>query len=131
MANFFKAKITKPTQIKTKETLTLTIEKLDSNGCGVAYYKKKPVFINGSLPHENVDIRLIEQKNKYARGKLITVNNASKNRVVAKCQHFSLCGGCDLQHLNYKEQLNFKQNKVIELFSRSGIAANTIEQLPV
>ena len=130
MANFFKAKTIKPAQTSAKETLTVTIEKLDLNGCGVAYYKKKPVFVNGSLPQEKVDIRLIEQKNKYARGKLNTVNNASKSRVVAKCQHFSLCGGCDLQHLDYKEQLHFKQNKVIELFSRSGIAANTIEQLP-
>lgn len=130
MANFFKAKTSKPRQTQVKETLTVMIEKLDSNGCGVAYYKKKPVFVNASLPHENVDIRLIEQKNKYARGKLVTINNASENRVVAKCQHFSLCGGCDLQHLDYKEQLNFKQNKVIALFSRSGIAANTIAQLP-
>jgi len=129
MANFFKAKTIKPAQTATKELLTITIEKLDLNGCGVAYYKKKPVFVNGSLPQEKVDIRLIEQKNKYARGKLLTVNNPSKSRVLAKCQHFSLCGGCDLQHLDYEEQLNFKQNKVIELFSRSGIAANTIEQL--
>lgn len=130
MANFFKANTKKPIQTKVKETLTVHIEKLDLNGCGVAYYKKKPVFVSEGLPTENVEIRLIEQKNKYARGKLLTVNKACESRVIAKCQHFSLCGGCDLQHLDYLEQLNFKQNKVIELFSRSGIDSNVIEQLP-
>jgi len=130
MANFFKANTKKPVQSQVKQMLTVKIDKLDLNGCGVAYYKKKPVFINGSLPNEKVEVQLIEQKNKYARGKLLTINKENESRVTAKCQHFSLCGGCDIQHLSYVQQLAFKQNKVIELFSRSGIAADVIEQLP-
>lgn len=130
MANFFKENAKKSVQTQVKQTLAVKIEKLDLNGCGVSYYKKKPVFINGSLPNEKVEIQLIEQKNKYARGKLLSINKVSENRVTAKCQHFSVCGGCDLQHLNYAQQLIFKQNKVIELFSRSGLADNIIENLP-
>lgn len=105
-------------------------EKLDLNGCGVAYYKNKPVFINGTLPSENVEIKLVEQKNKYSVAKLLTINKTSINRVVPKCQHFTLCGGCDLQHLEYSQQLNFKQNKIIELFSRTGLANDVLEALP-
>jgi 23S rRNA (uracil1939-C5)-methyltransferase len=130
MANFFKVNTKAPVKAKEKQKLTVKIERLDLNGCGVAYCKNKPVFINGTLPNENVEIKLIDQKNKYALAKLLSINKASKNRVVAKCQHFSLCGGCDLQHIEYSEQINFKQSKVIELFSRSGIPANIIEQLP-
>tara|TARA_R110001583_G_scaffold174519_3_gene328957 strand:+ start:3402 stop:4823 length:1422 start_codon:yes stop_codon:yes gene_type:complete len=130
MANFFKESSKKPIQTQEKQTLTVQIEKLDLNGCGVAYCKNKPVFINGTLPNENVDIRLVEQKNKYGIAKLLTINKASKHRVVAKCQHFTLCGGCDLQHLEYSQQLTFKQNKIIELFSRTGITANVIDELP-
>ncbi|MBL4941312.1 MAG: 23S rRNA (uracil(1939)-C(5))-methyltransferase RlmD [Colwellia sp.] len=130
MANFFKATTKKPVQTQLKQRLMVKIDKLDLNGCGVAYYKQKPIFINGSLPNEKVEIQLVEQKNKYARAKLLTINKTSENRVPPKCQHFSLCGGCDLQHLDYNEQLNFKKNKVIELFSRSGITTTIIEQLP-
>ncbi|GAA6172267.1 23S rRNA (uracil(1939)-C(5))-methyltransferase RlmD [Colwellia sp. KU-HH00111] len=130
MANFFKAKTNKPASPQVKDILTVNIDKLDSHGCGVAYYRKKPVFISGSLPNESVDIRLVEQKNKYARGKLLSVNKASTSRVEAKCQHFSVCGGCDLQHLEYTEQLNFKHSKVSSLFSRSDIDAKIVQHLP-
>lgn len=130
MANFFKVNTKKSVNTHEKQTLTVQIEKLDANGCGVAYCQKKPVFINGTLPNENVDIRLVEQKNKYGIAKLLTINKASENRVVAKCQHFTHCGGCDLQHLEYSQQLIFKQNKIIDLFSRTGITANVIDELP-
>lgn len=130
MANFFKENTKKSLQTQVKQKLTVKIEKLDLNGCGVAYYKNKPVFVNGSLPNESVDIQIIEQKNKYALGKLLTINTANESRITPKCQHFSLCGGCDLQHLEYFEQLAFKQHKVVELLSRSGIATNTIAALP-
>jgi len=129
MANFFKVSTKKPVNAQDKQKLTVKVDRLDLNGCGVAYCKNKPVFINGTLPNENVEIKLIEQKNKYALGKLLAINKASKSRVTAKCQHFTLCGGCDLQHLDYSQQLNFKQNKIIELFSRSGIAANVLKEL--
>ncbi|MCI2283290.1 TRAM domain-containing protein [Colwellia sp. MSW7] len=88
MANFFKVNTKKLDKIQETKRLTLTIEKLDLNGCGVAYYKKKPVFINGSLPRENVDVKIIEQKNKYSLAKLLTINKTGSNRVVPKCQAF-------------------------------------------
>ena len=130
MANFFKVNTKKPAKTQEKQKLTVTIDRLDLNGCGIAYLKNKPVFINGTLPSESVEIKLVDQKNKYALAKLLTIKKASKNRVVPKCQHFSHCGGCDLQHLEYTQQLNFKKNKVIELFSRTGIALDVIEELP-
>lgn len=130
MANFFKENTKKQVNKQSKKTSTVTIDKLDLNGCGVGRYQNKPVFVTGSLPSETVEIRIIEQKNKYILAKLLNINKASKHRVTAQCQHFSLCGGCDLQHLNYAEQLLFKQNKVTELFSRSGISSELINQLP-
>ena len=130
MANFFKENTKKQVNTQLKQTSIVTIDKLDLNGCGVGRYQKKPIFVTGSLPNETVEIRIIEQKNKYILAKLFKVNKASKYRVVTKCQHFSLCGGCDLQHFDYGEQLLFKQNKVAELLSRSGISTEFINQLP-
>lgn len=130
MANFFKENTKKQVNKQSKQTTTVTIDKLDLNGCGVGRYQKKPIFVTGSLPNETVEIRIIEQKNKYILAKLLNVNKVSEHRVTVKCQHFSLCGGCDLQHLDYAEQLLFKKNKVIELFSRSGISNELINQLP-
>jgi len=133
MANFFKENKKKQVNkqsAKTKQTNTVIIDKLDFNGCGVGRYQQKPIFVAGSLPSETVEIRIIEQKNKYSLAKLLKVNKASEYRVVAQCQHFSICGGCDLQHLDYAEQLLFKQNKVAELLSRSDLSRELLNQLP-
>ncbi len=130
MANFFKENKKKQVNKQSTKTNTVIIDKLDFNGCGVGRYQQKPIFVAGSLPSETVEIRIIEQKNKYSLAKLLKVNKASEYRVVAQCQHFSTCGGCDLQHLDYAEQLLFKQNKVAELFSRSDISRELLNQLP-
>lgn len=130
MANFFKENTKKKVNTRVKQTSTITVDKLDLNGCGVGQYKKKPIFVVGSLPREVVEVRITEQKNKYILAKLLKVNKPSEQRTVPKCQHFSLCGGCDLQHLDYSEQLSFKQKKVKELLSRSGVSLELIDKLP-
>ncbi|MBL4823066.1 MAG: 23S rRNA (uracil(1939)-C(5))-methyltransferase RlmD [Colwellia sp.] len=130
MANFFKENKKKQVNKQSKQINTVIIDKLDLNGCGVGLYQQKPVFVAGSLPSETVEIRITEQKNKYILAKLVKVSKTSEHRVAAQCQHFSLCGGCDLQHLDYDEQLLFKQKKVTELLSRSGISSELLKQLP-
>ena len=130
MVNFFKVSTKKSIKIPEEQNITVTIQRQDLNGCGVAYIKNKPVFVEGALPNENVEIKIVVQKNKYSLAKLITIIKENQHRVVAKCQHFMVCGGCDLQHLDYNQQLQFKQNNVIALFSRSGIKEHIISDLP-
>lgn len=120
MANFFKVTAKKQ---QLGQAVKLKITRLDINGCGVGQYNKKPIFIDGVLPDEVVQLKVIEQKNKYSRGKLIEVISKSKQRSQAKCQHFLNCGGCDLQHMSQIAQLDFKQQKVSDLFARNGIEA--------
>jgi 23S rRNA (uracil1939-C5)-methyltransferase len=126
MANYFKA-VVKPQA--SNQRLTVTVDKLDMNGAGVSRWQNKPVFIAGSLPHEVAEIKIIEQKNKYVRAKLISISNPSDSRVTPQCQHFGHCGGCDLQILNMSAQLAFKQSKVSELFSRCFSDQNIVKNL--
>ena len=49
-------------------------------------------------------------------------------RIKAECLHFSICGGCDLQHLKFEEHLSFKQLKVAELFARNGVILNNAQK---
>ena len=116
MANYFKAAV-KPKALP--QLLTVTVDKLDMNGVGVARWQNKPIFIAGALPNEVVEVKVIEQKSKYSRAKLISINKKSDSRAIPKCQHFGVCGGCDLQMLDLEEQLFFKQQKITDLFSRS------------
>ena len=118
MANFFK--VTPKTQ-KIGQQCTLKISRLDQNGCGVGSYLNKSIFIEGTLPEESVVAKIIEQKSKYFRGKLVEVLSPHEERIKAGCSHFSTCGGCDLQHLQPKAQLAFKQQKITELFARNQV----------
>ena len=116
MANYFKAAVKPKT---SNQRLTVTVDKLDMNGVGVARWQNKPVFIAGVLPTEVVEVKVVEQKSKYARAKLISITKQSKSRVEPQCQHFGLCGGCDLQMLDLEKQIQFKKQKITDLFSRS------------
>lgn len=128
MANYFKAK---PKKSIVQKPLNLTIERLDTNGQGVAFYHKKPVFVCGALPKEQIKAQLTEQKSKFSKAKLLDVIVPSKNRVPVQCAHFYQCGGCDLQHLAVEAQLSFKQDKLIELFNRQNITHCLPWQTPI
>lgn len=101
--------------------LTLDIERLDFNGRGVARYQKKPIFVDGALPNEQVVAKVTEQSSKFCQGKLTKVITASKHRIEPQCKYFGRCGGCDLQQIDKNQHINIKQEKVSELFSRQKI----------
>ena len=120
MVQIFKAKKSakQPSQNKPLE---MQVDKLDMNGVGVARYQGKPAFIAHALPGEKVKVKVTSQNNKLIKAKLLSVIDESEHREQVKCSHFYHCGGCDLQHASHTAQLEFKQDKVTQLFSRQGI----------
>jgi 23S rRNA (uracil1939-C5)-methyltransferase len=118
MVNYFKPAV-KAKSPAINQRATVTIDKLDMNGEGVARWNNKPLFVTAALPKEVVDVKVTEQRNKFARAKLISIKKRSDLRVEPQCHHFAQCGGCDLQMLSSSAQLDFKKQKVTELFSRS------------
>jgi len=80
----------------------------------------RAVFIPYSIPEENVLIRLIEEKESYARAELLEILSPSPQRIEPRCPHYSTCGGCHYQHLTYDEQLKIKQAILEDQFRRVG-----------
>lgn len=80
----------------------------------------RAVFIPFSLPGDTVSIELTEDKERYARGKVVEIIQANPNRVVPRCAHFGECGGCHYQHLPYYEQLQVKHSVLVEQLERIG-----------
>ncbi len=68
----------------------------------------RAVFVPFALPGETVQVRLVEEKAGYARGELQAVLIASPDRVLPRCSHYTLCGGCHYQHIPYEKQLEIK-----------------------
>ncbi|MDF2154126.1 23S rRNA (uracil(1939)-C(5))-methyltransferase RlmD [Vibrio sp. CAU 1672] len=115
MARIFQPK--KKTQLNTRHQ-AVQVERLDHHGAGIAYLKKKPLFIDGALPGEEVLTQLVEEKSKFARGQLIRVLKPSAERIEPFCPHYQQCGGCDLQHLDSSAQLTYKQQTLRQLMQK-------------
>jgi 23S rRNA (uracil1939-C5)-methyltransferase len=87
----------------------------------------RAVFIPYALPGENLRIELVEDKGRFARGRILEIEGASPQRIEPRCPHFGECGGCHYQHITYKEQLRIKQEILADQLSRVG----KLDQPPV
>lgn len=104
--------------IKEKQQFPLTIKRLGINGEGVGYFKKQVVFVPGALPGEEVVVEVTKAHPKYAEAIVKKVRKRSEHRVKAPCIVYEQCGGCQLQHLEYGQQLKEKRDILIQALER-------------
>jgi 23S rRNA (uracil1939-C5)-methyltransferase len=78
------------------------------------------VFVPFANPGEKVRLSITEDKPRHARGELVEVLEASAERVIPRCQHFTTCGGCHYQQMNYPTQLIVKAAILREQLERLG-----------
>lgn len=111
-----------------EENQVAEVEIIDVNhmGKGVAKIENFVVFIDGVITGDRAQIKIIESKKNYAVGKLLKITKKSEQRVVPACVHFEKCGGCQLMHMNYAEQLKYKKNRVINELNRANIDTNNV-----
>lgn len=98
--------------------MKVNITDLDHKGNGIAKIDNKIIFIPKSIPGDYIDIDIIKDKKKYSEGIIKEIINSSEDRIESLCPYYSICGGCNISNLNYKNQLEYKKNKVINIFKR-------------
>jgi len=100
------------------KNMEVNIEKLDHYGKGIARNNGIPIFIDGALPNETVKIDIIKEKKKFCEAKTVEIISKNPNRAEPKCPYYKECGGCNIMHMNYPQQLEFKENKVKEVLNK-------------
>ena len=98
--------------------MRVKIEKLDHFGRGICYIDGKICFVEGTLPLEDVKIKITLEKKKYMLGKVKDFYSVSEDRVDEVCPYKDKCGGCDLSHLSYKKENDYKCLKVKEILKK-------------
>ena len=93
---------------------------ISSEGKSVAKVDGMVIFVDGGVPGDVADVMITRKKNNYAEGYVVTLKQASPNRLQPKCEHFGNCGGCKWQNMNYETQLFFKQKTVADALTRIG-----------
>lgn len=98
----------------------LLIEDYAAEGKCIARQDGKVIFIEGVVPGDRVDARIIKSKKDWAEGVVVAFVEKTKERVDPFCSHFGICGGCQWQMLPYPKQLQFKQQQVEQTLQRIG-----------
>jgi 23S rRNA (uracil1939-C5)-methyltransferase len=101
----------------------LLIEDYAAEGKCIARQDGKVIFIEGVVPGDRVDVRIIKSKKDWAEGVAVAFIEKAKERVEPFCSHFGVCGGCQWQMLPYAKQLQFKQQQVEQTLQRIGKVA--------
>ena len=109
-----------------RKVLQLKIDKLVNGGKGLGRHGNKVYFVKYTAPNELVEIEVIKEKRDYGEGKLLKVIIPSNSRVEPVCPHYGVCGGCQLQHISYEEQVRQK----VEIFKEQLQRVGKIKELP-
>ena len=105
------------------------ILRLNNEGEGIGIIDGITTFIPYSLPNEIVKVKIDKKYDNYATGTLKEIIEKSSDRKEPICPYFYECGGCNLMHLNYEKQLEFKKEKIESIFkkiSNENIKVNNI-----
>lgn len=99
------------------------IESVAAEGKCVGRYEGQVIFVADVAPGDVADIRIIKKRKNYLEGRAEKIHHYSTLRSQPFCKHFDLCGGCKWQHIQYGEQLKYKQQQVIDNLQRIGKVA--------
>lgn len=114
----FRSNHATPAQLQVGQEFPITIKRLGINGEGVGFFKKQAVFVPGALPDEIIVAVATKVQPNYTEAKIKKIRQKSPHRVQPQCPIYEECGGCQLQHLDYKQQLKEKRDIVIQAFER-------------
>jgi 23S rRNA (uracil1939-C5)-methyltransferase len=112
--------MSKTLPVQKNDYIDVEFEDLTHDGAGVAKVDGFPIFVQGGLPGEKAQIKVIKVNKGYGIGRLIQLLERSYFRVEIAKEESHKFGGCQLQHISYEGQLKFKENQVHQVLTRIG-----------
>lgn len=91
-----------------------------AEGNAIAKVDEMVIFVPFVVPGDVVDLEIYRKKKTFAQAKAVKIHKYSEKRVEQKCPHFTQCGGCKWQTLEYSEQVKYKQQQVRDNLERIG-----------
>lgn len=103
------------------EPVALTIEAIVAGGDGLGRAADgRVVFVPRTVPDERVEVEYSEEHKQWARGRLGRIVEPGTARRDPPCPHYAICGGCQLQHIDYTAQRAAKANLIADALRRLG-----------
>lgn len=105
------------------------ITDLNHRGEGVGKKNNFTLFVPQALPGESVRVAISAVRKNFAIAELVSRHKSSPHRVNPPCPYYPDCGGCQIQHLSYEKQLEWKKKRISETLRR--IAGKELTVKPV
>ncbi|MEK6989480.1 23S rRNA (uracil(1939)-C(5))-methyltransferase RlmD [Paenibacillus sp. FSL K6-1566] len=106
--------------VAKNDEVILEIIGMTHDGEGVGRVEGYTLFVQGALPGEKVRAKVLKTKKQYGYAKLLELVERSQHRIAPPCPIYDQCGGCQLQHMDYTAQLEWKRQLVIDNLERIG-----------
>ncbi|EHB62616.1 23S rRNA (uracil(1939)-C(5))-methyltransferase RlmD [Paenibacillus lactis] len=106
--------------VAKNDEVILEIIGMTHEGEGVGRVEGFTLFVQGALPGEKVRAKVLKTKKQYGYAKLLELVDRSQHRIAPPCPIYDQCGGCQLQHMDYTAQLEWKRQLVIDNLERIG-----------
>ncbi|NIP31455.1 MAG: methyltransferase [Candidatus Dadabacteria bacterium] len=100
--------------------MEIRIDNLTYGGKGIGTVNGKKIFVRGALPGDYLKVQIIKDKKSFSEAIINEIISPSKNRIEAECGYFERCGGCHWQNLDYKVQLEQKEEILKDSLERIG-----------
>jgi 23S rRNA (uracil1939-C5)-methyltransferase len=113
--------------IEKNEYYEVEFTDMTHDGMGICKVNGFPVFVQNALKGETAEIKITKVNASFAFGRLIDIIHKSPFRKEPICDHFFECGGCNLMHMNYQMQLDFKQYRTKETLRKLGKINTTVK----
>ena len=105
---------------KKNDVLEIEITDQGTTGEGIGKVSGYTLFVKDTVIGDVAKVKVMKAKKNYAFARLVEIVKPSKYRVEPLCHVAKSCGGCQLQAMNYQQQLKFKQEKVFNNIRRIG-----------
>jgi len=104
------------------QTFDLELTAMAHGGSALGRHEGRVIFVPYAIPGERVRVELVEERKRWGRGRLLEILDPSPHRVEPPCPYFGAdkCGGCQLQHIDYEAQAEYKREVVIDQLARLG-----------
>lgn len=106
------------------------VEGMASEGQGIVRHNGRVTFIPFTAIGDTIRYRVDHHKKNYSTATLLEVIHPSQNRISPLCPYYGTCGGCQLQHVNYPTQLEYKRMWIENALRKIG-GQSTITVPPV
>lgn len=97
---------------------SIRIEKMLYNGMGLGKINGISIFVGNTAPDDIVKVKIKKRNKNYLEGEIIEIEKNSPYRIKPDCSLSKICGSCDFQHIEYKEQLKQKKQIIEENFRK-------------